>query len=178
MTEQDYRKRYTQMLTDAGIVLTDAERDAMEVAKLGLDDLDRTGLGLVVYENNDRYCAKELVLLEGQTCPQHRHPPVAGEAGKRETFRCRTGEVYLYVEGDATPDPKAKPPSGEEAYYTVWHEIILKPGQQYTIEPNTWHWFQGGPGGTIVSEFSTTSRDESDQFVDPRIIRVEGIDRD
>ena len=55
--------------------------------------LAQTGLELVVYVNNDRYCAKELVLFPRQTCPEHRHPRVAGDPGKRETFRVRRGVV-------------------------------------------------------------------------------------
>jgi D-lyxose ketol-isomerase len=38
--------------------------------------------------------------------------------------------------------------------------------------PNTLHWFQGGPQGAIVSEFSTRSRDEFDIFTDPDIRRA------
>jgi D-lyxose ketol-isomerase len=167
------RRTYLDMLRDAGIVLTPHEADTMELATLGLDDFERTGLGLVVYENNDRYCAKELILLPRQTCPQHRHPPVGDDPGKRETFRCRAGVVYLYVEGPPAQSPHATPPTGDEAHYTVSHEVVLHPGEQYTIEPGTWHWFQAGDAGAIVSEFSSTSRDESDEFVDPRIRRVE-----
>jgi D-lyxose ketol-isomerase len=37
--------------------------------------------------------------------------------------------------------------------------------------PNTLHWFQAGAAGAIVTEFSTRSRDESDVFTDPRIVR-------
>jgi D-lyxose ketol-isomerase len=54
----------------------------------------------------------------------------------------------------------------------VWHEIVLRPGEQYTIPPDTWHWFQAGDAGAIVSEFSTRSTDEHDIFVDPDIRRV------
>jgi D-lyxose ketol-isomerase len=89
-----------------------------------------------------------------------------------ETFRCRWGEVYLYVEGEPTPHPKAKPPAGRDKHYTVWHEIVLRPGDQYTIPPNTRHWFQAGDQGAVVSEFSSTSRDESDIFTDPDIERI------
>ncbi len=46
---------------------------------------------MLVYVNTDRYCAKELVLYPGQTCPEHRHPPFDGTPGKEETFRCRRG---------------------------------------------------------------------------------------
>ena len=166
-----YRALCARALADAGIALTDAERASLEVADFGLGDFARSGLGLVVYENNDRYCAKELVMLPRQTCPQHRHPPAGGGPGKRETFRCRRGVVYLRVEGDATPDPLAVPPAGDEAHYTLAREVVLRPGEQHTIEPNTWHWFQAGDDGAVVSEFSTTSRDEADEFADPRIRR-------
>ena len=37
--------------------------------------------------------------------------------------------------------------------------------------PDTLHWFQAGVEGAIVSEFSTRSRDETDVFSDPRIVR-------
>ncbi|MFN2222378.1 MAG: D-lyxose/D-mannose family sugar isomerase, partial [Candidatus Promineifilaceae bacterium] len=84
----------------------------------------------------------------------------------------------LYVELEPTPNPKATVPEGSEDYYTVFHEIELNPGEQYTIPPNTLHWFQAGPDGAIVSEFSSTSRDESDYFTDPRIKRIPEIEED
>jgi len=49
---------------------------------------------------------------------------------------------------------------------------VLKPGDQYTLMPETWHWFQGGPEGAVVSEFSTRSTDENDLFTDPRLKRA------
>ena len=110
-------------------------------------------------------------MLANQTCPQHRHPPVEGEPGKEETFRCRCGKVFLYEEGNKTENPKCAPPKGSEEYYTVWKEIELNPGEQYTLLPNRWHWFQSGSEGAIVSEFSTKSRDELDEFTDPNITR-------
>jgi D-lyxose ketol-isomerase len=157
-----------ERLAEAGIVLTDEERDAIEVADFGLSRLEESGLQLVVYVNTDRYCAKELVLRPHQTCPEHRHPPFAGTPGKEETFRCRSGLVYLYVEGDPTADPACVPPPGT---YTVQHEIELRPGRQHTIAPGTLHWFQAGPEGAVVSEFSTASRDELDEFTDERVTR-------
>jgi D-lyxose ketol-isomerase len=163
------------MLARLGVVLTPAEREHIEVAELGLGELERTGLQIVVYVNTDRYCAKELILFPRQTCPQHRHPPIGQESGKMETFRCRWGKVWLYVEGEAVQKPQAHVPTGSEDYYTVFHEIELEPGEQYTIPPDTWHWFQAGDEGAIVSEFSSTSRDEYDIFLDPRIKRIPEI---
>lgn len=170
--------RAAALLAQAAIALTPDEVAHLEVADFGLDDLDRTGLELVVYTNNARYCAKELVLFPRQTCPEHRHPPVGDDSGKQETFRVRWGTVWLYVEGEPTPAPHARVPSDSTAYYTVFHEIALQPGQQYTIPPDTRHWFQAGDEGAIVSEFSSTSRDEYDIFTDPRIVRAPRITED
>ena len=103
---EEIKEHALQMFEDAGIVLTPGEQQSLEVADFGLNDVDRTGLVLITYVNTKRVCAKELVLLPGQTCPEHYHPAVAGEPGKEETFRCRWGEVYVYVPSDPTPHPK------------------------------------------------------------------------
>ncbi len=164
------------LLERAHIVVTPPELASMELADFGLGRFDIEGLGLIVYENNDRYCAKELVLLPGQTCPEHRHPPIeqggVRDPGKRETFRVRFGTVYLHVEGPASSEAVARPPTDKGQWYTAAHEIVLRPGDQFTIEPNTPHWFQAGPEGAVVSEFSTTSRDAFDVFTDPEVRRV------
>jgi D-lyxose ketol-isomerase len=161
------------LLRRARIAVTPSERETMEVADLGLGDLKHVGIELIVYENNDRYCAKELVLLPRQICLEHRHPRVNGRnLGKKETFRCRYGEVYLYVAGERTPKPKARVPRKYKGYLTVWREIVLRPGDMYTLLPNSPHWFQAGDRGAIVSEFSSTSTDENDRYTDPRVRRV------
>ena len=83
--------------------------------------------------------------------------------------------MYLYVPGKKTPSPHAKPPHGSEHAYTVWHEIEMNPGDQYTLAPNTLHWFQAGDEGCVVSEFSTRSTDENDVFTDEAIQRATQI---
>jgi D-lyxose ketol-isomerase len=133
------------------MVLTPHERAHIEIADFGLGQLYEIGLQIVVYVNTDRVCAKELVLFPHQRCPEHRHPPFEDQPGKEETFRVRRGAVHLHVEGAG--------------------DIELGPGEQYTIPPNTLHWFEASDEGAIVSEFSTTSRDALDVFTDPRIMR-------
>ena len=159
-------------LEAAGIVITPSERAQIEVADFGLNELEQIGLELVVYVNTARCCAKELVLFPGQICPEHRHPPIWEHPGKEETFRCRAGLVYLYVPGDATPGAHGVVPAHRRSRFTVWHEVLLRPGEQYTLQPDTLHWFQSGPDGAIVSEFSTRSVDEADIFTDPEIARI------
>lgn len=175
-TYENARARFLSMMEDASIALTEEEKSRVEVADFGLNDLERTGLELIVYINTPRCCAKEMTLFPGQTCPEHRHPTIDGVPGKQETFRCRKGRCYLYVEGQPAAAPMAQPPAGDEAWYTVWHEIVLEAGQQHTILPDTRHWFQGGPEGCVVSEFSTASHDETDIFTDPRIIRAPKVE--
>lgn len=176
------QERAAKMLDEAGIRLTPRERETIEVADFGLDDLARIGLELVVYANTDRYCAKELVLFPRQTCPEHRHPDVPDESGvglakgKMETFRVRRGEVFLYVAGSPVSATRAILPANRETCFTVFHEIVLRPGEQYTIPPDTLHWFQAGEAGAVVSEFSSTSRDEVDVFTDPEIRRLPEVD--
>jgi D-lyxose ketol-isomerase len=165
------RQRTLDYFQRAGIVITEQEAKEIEIADFGLNELEVSGLELITYENNERYCSKDLVLFPGQTCPQHRHPPISSDPGKMETFRCKWGRVILYVEGKPANSPKAIVPKGSEEYYTVFHEIDLHPGDQYTIAPNTWHWFQSGENGAVISEYSSTSRDELDVFLDPRIQR-------
>jgi D-lyxose ketol-isomerase len=167
LTEIDHAKqRALEFYQQAGIVLTVTEKDAIEVADFGLSDLGTIGLEVLTYVNTARVCAKELVLFPGQTCPEHRHP-----TGKEATFRCRWGKVYLYVAGAANATPQLKGLDKYAAHLTVVHEIVLLPGEQYTLMPDTPHWFRGGVGGAVVSEFSTRSTDEADLFTDPAINR-------
>ena len=169
------KNRALDYFNKAGIVLTEAEKNSIEVADFGLGELESTGLELITYVNTSRCCAKELILFPYQTCPEHRHPPLEGEPGKEETFRCRWGKVYLYVEGKPAANPKAKAPGGREKSYTVWNEIELNPGEQYTLYPNIKHWFQAASKGAVVSEFSTRSRDDADIFTDEDINRIPEI---
>ncbi len=177
MKKADYERQVAQALSfyeKAGIVLNDAEKNNIEVVDFGLGQVAEMGLQLLVYVNTDRVCAKEMVLTPYQTCAEHKHIPTNGMEGKEETFRCRYGCVYLYVTGEGKKEDihGRIPPSD----VSVFHEIILHPGEQYTIMPETLHWFQAGPEGAVISEFSTRSTDETDVFTDPRLVRAPVIE--
>ncbi len=49
------QERVVQTLAQASIVLTSQEQPQIEVVDFGLNELERTGLQLVIYINNDRY---------------------------------------------------------------------------------------------------------------------------
>ncbi len=183
MTNEFIRKEQliaAKTLSEAHIIITDAEVDKIEICDYDLGRYQEIGTAIVIYVNTERCCAKEMILKPYQLCPEHRHPalPEFNYSGKEETFRCRTGEVYLYIEGEATMNPRFFPPNCGSGAFTVFHEIVLHPGEQYTLKPNSKHWFAAGPKGAIISEFSTPSYDLRDIFTDPNIVRKSNIGND
>jgi len=173
-----YQTKAKAALKKAHIAITGEEAGRIETADFGLGRYEGIGLGVLVYVNTSRCCAKELTMLPGQICPEHRHPWAGKEPGKEETFRCRSGEVYVYIPGKKAAKPKGHVPADKKKVFTVWHEIVLRPGEQFTLPPDTLHWFQAGPDGAVVSEFSTASRDELDIFTDGEIVRIPVIEDD
>jgi D-lyxose ketol-isomerase len=156
-----------------GVVVRDEEFSQVEVADLGLGELPVTGLQILTLVSTQWVGAKLLILRPHQFFPQHRHPPSPTEdyPGKEEVFRGQWGEVYLYVPGEPTPDPKGNPPRHRRAHCTVWREVNLSPGDQYRCPPDTWHWFQAGPEGAVAWSFSSKVTDAEDVFLDPAITR-------
>jgi D-lyxose ketol-isomerase len=181
ITKEQYREAVdyaSDMFRGAGIAITPQEKESIEVADFGLGILEDVGLQLLVYVNTERCCAKEMVLRPFQTCPEHRHANGiengVSYVGKEETFRVRRGTCYLYVDGEGRKeDIKAKIPPTP---VTVFREIVLHEGEQYTLHPDTNHWFQAGDEGAVISEFSTKSRDDSDLFTDERIKRIPEVE--
>ncbi len=172
MISEDYKARVINLYKQSQIVLTDAEINSIDFADFGLNNIEEEALNIILYVNNDRYCAKEMVLLPNQTCPEHLHPDLENYEGKQETFRCRWGKVYLYTdEPTDVTEHQVSPPEKSKQYYTAKKEIVLTAGDQYTIDPRIKHWFKAGPEGAVISEFSSPSFDEYDVFTDPNIVR-------
>jgi D-lyxose ketol-isomerase len=166
------RKNALKLLRKAGVKVTPEEALRLEFCDYNLGEFETIGTEILIYVNTKRVCAKEMMLTAWQICPEHLHPQLGDYPGKEETFRCRWGEVYLYVPGDPTPSPHGRIPEKRREHFTVWHEVCLKPGEQYTLKEQTRHWFQAGPRGAVISEFSTPSFDDKDIFIDPDIKRV------
>ena len=165
------RERAAQMIAEAGIRITEEETKKIEVVDFGLSRLEIEGLQVLTMVQTDRISVKVLAMLPNQTEPEHWHPPVGDDPGKEETIRVVAGTVYFYVQGENTLK-QGFLVRGKEKYYTLRHEIILKPGDQITFQPGEKHWFQARDEGAVMYSFSSVARDALDQFTDPDIVRI------
>jgi len=165
------RERAAQMIAEAGIRITEEETKKIEVVDFGLSHLDIEGVQVLTLVQTERISVKVLAMLPNQTEPEHWHPPVGDDPGKEETIRVVSGTVYFYVQGENTFN-QGFLVKGKEKYYTLMHEIILKPGDQITFQPGEKHWFQARDEGAVMYSFSSVARDALDQFTDPDIVRI------
>lgn len=174
ITRREYeqaRARAIKLLAMTGLTFRPDELASIEVADFGLGELASSGAQILTLVNTDKIAVKLLALTPGQTLPEHAHPRLGEYEGKEETIRCAWGELYLYGPGEPTPNPRGQPPAHRRAAYKMWHETILRPGDQATFPPNTPHWFQAGPTGAVVWSFSTKAVDIQDVFTDAQISR-------
>ena len=173
LTRKEYtaaQKKAGDMIKLSGIHITGAEEEKIEVADFGLSNLNKEGAQILTFFCTKRVSTKVIALFPRQTEPEHWHSAVEDDPGKEETIRVVQGTVYFYVPG-AENIKAGFIPEGKEDVYTVRHELVMKPGDQITLEPGTKHWFQAGDEGTVMYTFSTCARDLLDQFADPKIVR-------
>lgn len=168
------RERAAAMIRESGIHITTEEAGRVEVADFGLGRLDQEGAQILTLVATDRIAAKIIVLVPDQTLPEHWHPRVGADPGKEETIRVVRGVLMLYVPGEDNM-AGGSVPEGKEDVYTVRHEVLMRAGDQMTLEPGTKHWFQAGGEGVVAYSFSTVARDVLDCFTDPTIERVTQI---
>jgi len=168
------QKRAGEIIRRANILMTEEEQDRIRAADFGLNHLEEEGAQILTLVETERIGVKVIVLFPYQTLPEHWHPPVGDDPGKEETFRVIAGTFYFYIKGEDTLK-EGFIPEGKEEYYTVRHEIIMKPADQITIAPGKVHWLQAGSEGGVLYSFSTCARDVLDGFTDPNIVRTTKI---
>ena len=171
------QERGFELFKSSGLFVLEAELDKIEVADFGLGAPWIEGAQILNFVQTNRYAAKIIGLLPGQTLPEHWHPPVGEDPGKQETVRVAWGTLYLYVAG-ADSLKRGKLPDGKEKVYTIRNELVFEPGATRTFEPGEKHWFQGGPHGVVFYSFSSVVRDALDGFTDPSIQRVTRVTED
>ncbi len=172
------QQRAADLLRKTRIALKEDELKRIEVADMGLSELDQSGVQILTLVDTEKIAVKLLTLFPHQTEPEHVHPQIGAYAGKEETIRCEWGELFLYGPGEPTPHPRGHPPQHRRKTYTVWKEYHLLPGDQITFQPGTPHWFQAGEQGCVLWSFSTKVVDTADVFTDPEVQRVTVIIED
>jgi len=171
------QKVAARMIKEAGIILRNDEIEKIKVADFGLSDIYNEGGQILTFFETERIGAKVIVLLPYQTLPEHWHPKFDNDPGKEEIIRAIFGELRFYVPGEGKIK-KGFIPKGKAECYTMRKEVILKPGEQIVLNPDTKHWFQAGPEGAVMYSFSTRVKDTLDRFTDPDIIRETKIIED
>jgi D-lyxose ketol-isomerase len=177
LTRAEYdaaKSRAASIIQESGISITDKEVERVEVADFGLSRLEIEGAQILTLIATDRIAVKIIVMFPSQTIPEHWHPRVGEDPGKEETVRIISGTLRFYIPGDESMI-EGFIPDGKENVYTVRHELILKPGEQITLQPGTKHWFQTGEDCAVMYSFSTVARDVLDCFTDPNIERLTRI---
>ena len=173
ISRQDHlmaRSEAMKLIARSGLVVTEAEQEAMDTADFGLGRLRIEGAQIISWFDTPRVSARVIALFAGQTEPEHWHVSTTQGPGKEETLRVLFGELFLYLPGEGAVSHGIIP-KGKEEYYTARSERVLAPAQNYTVAPGTKHWFQAGSAGAVILTLSTRAVDDEDLFTDPQIVR-------
>ena len=147
--------------------LSQKEIEELKVNDFGLNNLPVEGFTFVDLLRTERVRTTLMILLPGQSLPQHKHPSYEGEKGKEESIRVLWGTFSVFTEGDESPEVAERIPENKEPYYTAREEHRLEVCEQYSVAPNTAHWFQAGPKGAVVLAFQNRVNEDLNIFYDP-----------
>ncbi len=162
---RDARRSYLQLVVGrAGFVLSQEERDSIQVVVFR--DFSYSAVAAIDLIMHPRYGARLIIWLPNQKMVEHWHPDVNGNPGKEETLRVLWGRVYGYRQGVPSAGARERIPRGEDHSFMSRHEVLLGPGEQWTLEPHEKHWFVAGPEGAVALEISSTVRDSHDRLTD------------
>ena len=157
-------------LAAAGLVLRPEEDEAIEVTDFGLGRF-AGGRARPLHLRQHRPLLR-------QGAGAGRRPGLSAAPAPAVRRRARQGGDLPLPPGQRAPVRRGRRrtrgrrrgprPSGKRGVVHRAPQSCSAGGRAVTIPPNTWHWFAAGADGAIVSEFSSTSRDELDQWADPR----------
>ncbi|MBQ8167093.1 MAG: N-acetylneuraminate synthase family protein [Lachnospiraceae bacterium] len=135
------------MLYEAGIALGD-DFEVELSHHYGMKHFRQTG-AIIINIINREYCKKLIIVLPGQKHPSHAHRV------KEETFQLLYGDLIVDKEGTKT---------------------YMKPGDMKTVLRGEYHDFTS-VNGAIFEEISTTAMKSDSYYKDPKISRLDPIER-
>jgi len=101
------RQKAAELLKKTGVFLNEKDLEKIAVADFGLSDLQVFGAEILTLVDTQMIAAKLIAMFPMQTLPEHWHPRIGEYAGKEETLRVEWGELFLYLPGEPTKNPKA-----------------------------------------------------------------------
>ncbi len=144
---EDAREAARRVLAEAGITLGPSHE--IEITDFGKGDFATLGLALVIRVAEPEYASKWLVCFDGQTCPNHYHAKI------KETFFVLKGGLTMVINDGAT---------------------TMKPGDQLTMKPGTWHAFTA-EGDTVIEEVTNRQWPNDSFFEDTTIARYATVEK-
>jgi D-lyxose ketol-isomerase len=156
-----------ELLSRSNFSLSPTEVQAIRINDFGLNNLPTEGFAFVDLLRTERVRTTLMILLPNQALPQHKHPPYDSEPGKEESVRVIWGQFTVCIEGAPTPGVENLIPPGKEPYYTARKAVVLEPCMQFTVPPDTAHWFRAGPEGAVVLACQNRVDEERNLFYDP-----------
>ncbi len=160
-----------KLIQNTGIYINVEEFEQISVADFGLSNIDLFGAYILTLVNTNMIAAKLIAMHPLQILPEHWHPKNDDYIGKEETLRVEWGQMYFYSSGKPGKKSHAIIPEDKINCFNNWHETIMNPGDQISLQPTVPHWFQAGEKGVVVWSFSTKALDLQDEFTDPQIRR-------
>lgn len=157
------------LLSKTNLPLTQQELESMELAGFGLNHPAVEGAQIITMFSTPRVAGKVIVLLPGQTLPEHRHVDKGNHTAKEEIVRVVWGKLTLYVDGPG--NDLSRIPAGKEFAYCARTPLELGVCGQHIIAPGTAHWFSPGVEGCVLYSFSSAALDATDVFTDPAVVR-------
>ncbi len=148
-------------------------REKIWVSDYGTGQFAKLGLAAVMFENNtkDKYMLMDLFLMPDQMLPEHWHLATDKNPVKLEGWLVRHG--LSHVVGEDEPNLSKEviiPKVHNNGKATVYHEVILKPGEFARLNRATaHHWQFAGPKGAIVTEVANAHDDSGVRHLDKLI---------
>ncbi|BDD11098.1 hypothetical protein FUAX_35300 [Fulvitalea axinellae] len=175
---QKAKDAYFKMMERFGYPISPLlKTDEFWVSDFSQNDFLNAGMGGIFWINNveQKYFAHEIFLLPGQMIVEHCHNQVEAGAAKMETWHVRHGEVYLFGEGDPTPENELpiKPAASQFAAdgITVHNCKTLKEGEISSLNRlEARHFMVAGPQGAIVSEYASPHYGEALEFTNKTVV--------
>lgn len=161
------------LCTHYGYSMGENFRQDLWVSDYGLGEYARVGLAAIILLNDEegQYLGLDIFLLPDQMLAEHYHLATAKCPAKLEGWIVRNGISYVYGEGEPTQPIHAVIPESQQAHVTVYHEVVLQPGEATRLNRReARHWQFAGPEGAIISEVGSFHDGDAVRHTCPQLV--------